>query len=719
MAKNIDFPALCAGLNAVQKGKEFVALCPAHNDTHPSLYLSESARDGKPLLKCMAGCSQEAVLGALRARGLWPEKKFQGRPSGVPKEWSGAAYTSHWHYRCPDTQKVLGLVVRFDAPDGTKSVIPFFRRFPNGRWRAGHALEQDRPLYNAQHIAKATTVFVVEGEKCADAITNSTKTVVGVTWPGGANSVMRANWTLLDKHQDVRIWPDNDAPGIAAAHRIQRRLPHARSVDLAQFGTIPEGWDCADWTGDPDPRKLILSPLPASTEELELEQSEPSKELSLTDAGNADRFVNMWRGRARYVPNLGWYFWQNNTWQKDDSGQIILACIEVARGILKEAQAELDPDSAKEVHKFANSSQFASRLEAMAKLAAPRPEIVAQPDDLDADPFLFCCANGVVDLTTGKISPNKPELLITKQSPVVFDPEATAPIWTKFLRRIMGENEDLILYLQRAIGYSLTSDTSEQVMFMLWGGGQNGKSVFIETLAKIFGTYHAATTSDLVLLDTQAGENAVARLKGARFVPASEVPENSRFNEARIKQLTGQDTIAARFLYREYFEFKPHFKFWLRCNSRPQIQGSDLGIWRRMHCVPFTQTITEAEKDKHLGAKLLQELPGILNWCIAGCQQWLQMGLAAPHEVADAISEYREDMDRLGQWLEECCIQDSELRVKSRTLYESYKAWCEDAGERPLSQRMLMIKIKDRGFKRMITAGSRYYLGLDIKSAIN
>ena len=717
MAKNIDFPALCAGLSAVKKGKEFVACCPAHGDEHPSLYLSEQG--DKILFKCMAGCSQEAVLSALRARALWPEKKAQGRPSGVPKEWSGAPYTKHWHYRCPETQKVLGLVVRFDAADGTKSVIPYFRRFPNLRWRAGHAEGADRPLYNAQYIVKAKTIFIVEGEKCADFITNSTKTVIGVTWPGGSNAVAKAKWSLLDKHPDLRIWPDNDAPGVAAANWLQRRFPQARAVDLSQFGSIPEGWDCADWGKDTDPKDLALAPLPESATPLELEPAEPIKDLSLTDAGNADRFVKMWQGRARYVPNLGWYFWRGNAWQKDDSGQILLASIETARSILQEAHAEEDPDSAELVFKFANSSQFASRLEAMAKLAAPRPEIVAQPDDLDADPFLFACQNGVVDLCTGALRQNTPELLITKQSAVIYDPEATAPIWQKFLHRIMGGNEDLISYLQRAIGYSLTSDTSEQVMFMLWGGGQNGKSVFIETLAKIFGSYHAATTSDLVLLDTQSGENAIARLKGARFVPASEVPENSRFNEARIKQLTGQDTIAARFLYREYFEFRPHFKFWLRCNSRPQIQGSDLGIWRRMHCVPFTQTITEAEKDKHLGSKLLQELPGILNWCIAGCQEWLRIGLAAPHEVADTVSEYREDMDRLGQWLEECCMQDSELRVKGRTLYESYKAWCEDAGERPLSQRMLMIKIKDRGFRRMITAGSRYYVGLDIKSTIN
>lgn len=719
--KKADFEELITELGAVQHGGEWRCKCPAHDDTNPSLYMSE--KNDKILLKCFAGCSQEAVINALRARDLWPAPQVRNAPPpGVPRAYNGAEYTQRWQYRDLESQRVCGIVARYDFPDGSKQVIPFFRRWPAGGWRMGHSEQYERVLYNACYVAQAKTVFVVEGEKCADVITNTKRKIIGVTWPGGASSVSRANWSVLKDHPDVRIWPDNDAPGKGAASWIAKRLPRARQVDLSQFGDIPAGWDCADWVGGEDPLDLKLIE-PDTAHEVPAQEKDPLPNLggtyALNDHGNALRFVDMYAGRARYVPNLGWFLWEDNCWTKDDSNKVLLSAAEICAVIEKEASAAEDEDAAKRIVSFAQASGMLHRLRAMVEIAGAMPGVVTQPDDLDSDPLLFCCRNGVVDLRDRALHQNRPEYLITKQSPVVYDPEATAPTWEIFLRRIMGDNTELIEYLRRAIGYSLTSDTSEQIMFMLWGGGQNGKSVFVETLAKIFGTYHTATTSDLVLLDTQSGENAIARLKGARFVPASEVPENSRFNEARVKQLTGQDTVAARYLYKEYFEFRPHFKFWLRCNSRPQIQGADLGIWRRMHCVPFTQTISEAEKDKHLAQKLERELPGILNWAIQGCLEWQMIGLSPPNEVTDTVSEYREDMDRLGQWLEERCIQDEGLKAKGSTLYQSYKSWCEDSGERPLSQRVLMIKLKDRGFKRSIAGGNRYYCGLDVRQSLN
>jgi len=724
MAK-IDFEKLVSALNATQKGKEWQCKCPAHDDEHPSFYLSKDSKSGKILFKCFAGCSQEAILSALRDRDLWPKAPTKSaRPYGVPDTYESAQFTQCWKYLDYESQRVCGLTAKYVAADGTsKKIIPFFRKTPAGRWKPGHISATNRPLYNACYASRANTIFVVEGEKCADAITNSTRKILGVTWPGGASAVSRCDWSILRECKDIRIWPDNDEPGKRAAAWIAAQFPQAKLIDLSQFGDQPAGWDCADWAKEPSDALALQLIDPPRIELVAPPKGEPdvptTTHCPLNDYGNALRFHARFKDDLKFVPNIGWYFWSADHWQKDESGAVIIYASDIQDIIQKEANEEQDEKEAKQVRVFARQSGMLSRLRAMAEIASGMQGICTEPDALDADPFLFACKNGVVDLRTKELIPNRRELLLTKQSPIAYDAAATCPTWDKFLRRIMGDSAELIAFLQRAIGYSMTSDTSEQVMFMLWGSGQNGKSVFIETLAKIFGTYHTATTSDLVLLDQPTGENAIARLKGARFVPASEVPENGRFNEARIKQLTGQDTISARYLYKEYFDFRPHFKFWLRCNSRPQISGGDLGIWRRMHCIPFTQTILESEKDKHLAQKLEQELPGILNWAIDGAVKWQEIGLAPPEAVLETVEEYKEDMDTIAQWLSAACIIDPECRVLGASLYESYKAWCEMVGERPLSQRKLMIKIKDKGFKRVVYSGARYYKGLDVKSEMN
>lgn len=265
----------------------------------------------------------------------------------------------------------------------------------------------------------------------------------------------------------------------------------------------------------------------------------------------------------------------------------------------------------------------------------------------------------------------------------------------------------MIRYLQKAVGYSLTGDTGEQVLFFLYGTGANGKSVFLNVLQELMGDYAQQAPASLLMAKSEGIPNDVARLKGARFVATIETEEGKRLAENLVKQLTGGDTVSARFLRQEYFEFKPECKLWMASNHKPIIRGSDYGIWRRIHLIPFTVTIPPENRDRRLPDKLRAELPGILRWAVDGLRIWLEEGLTPPLKVQAATEEYREDMDSIGTFLSECCVTEPTAKVPVRTLYETYVRWCQENGETPMKQRMLGKRLKERGFQQEKSTGGR------------
>jgi putative DNA primase/helicase len=339
--------------------------------------------------------------------------------------------------------------------------------------------------------------------------------------------------------------------------------------------------------------------------------------------------------------------------------------------------------------------------------------------DVDKDPWAFNVPNGTLDLKKGEFREHRREDMITKLAPVVYDGKADCPAWKQFVREIMDFKPELIDFLQRAAGWSLTGDTSEQSMFILFGSGANGKSTFLNVLMKLFGDYAiAASTETFMKKNGDQISNDIARLRGTRFVVTSEAEQGKRLSETLIKQITGTDPMTARFLYGEFFDFIPTFKIFMASNHKPVIRGTDLGIWRRIKLIPFTTTIAPEKQDKHLEQKLLAEGPGILNWCVEGSQRWFEGGLAAPVVITSATEEYRSEMDVLGAFIKECCVQSPGVTVRARELFKAYQEWCEENNEKTGSERFLAMRLKELGLEKGRTAEARYWKGIMLKAVL-
>ena len=427
--------------------------------------------------------------------------------------------------------------------------------------------------------------------------------------------------------------------------------------------------------------------------------TQPAGGYNLTDLGNARRLVHRHGRNLRYCWLWRkWLVWDGKRWVKDDTGEVYRLAKETVSSIYQEAAAAPNDEARKELGKHATRSEAGARIKEMVDLA--RSDVPVMPDELDASPDLLNTESGTIDLRTGELREHRREDLITKIAPTTYRPDAAAPTWEAFLERVLP-GEDLRAFVQRAVGYSATGDTSEQCMFINHGGGANGKSTFQEAIAAALGNYAMRAPTEMLLAKRSDGvPNDVARLKGARFVSASETEEGRRLAESRIKDLTGQDTITARFMKAEWFDFAPTHKLWLSTNHKPEIRGTDAAIWRRIRLVPWAVTIPPAEQDKKLPIALRHELAGILAWVVRGCLQWRREGLQAPDEVRKATGEYRAEMDVLAGFLVECCELDTGHWEYAKDLYECYKRWCDENGERPEPQRKFGGRLGERGFQR-------------------
>jgi putative DNA primase/helicase len=433
-----------------------------------------------------------------------------------------------------------------------------------------------------------------------------------------------------------------------------------------------------------------------------------------SDMGNAERMVAQHGQDIRYCSLWGkWLIWDGTRWKIDDTGRVMKLAKKTTRNILAEAVASDDDPARKALVKHALTSENEKRLKAMISLA--ESELPITPDELDADHWLLNCTNGTVDLRTGQLLPHTRSHYITKTTGIPYHPGTEAPQWGAFLRRVMDGDNDLITFLQRSSGYTATGDVSERIILILYGKGRNGKTTYIETLSKALGDYAKKTPARTFMAKKDEGvPNDLAALKGSRFVLASETEEGRRLAVALVKEATGGDRIAARFMRGEWFDFTPQFKVWLATNHKPIITDSKDGIWDRVKLVPFAVRIPEEEVDKKLPQKLKAELPGILAWVITGCVEWQCYGLDAPKVVTDATKEYRADMDTIQAFINECCKVDLAETVSAKRLYAAYIRWCQDNGEKASSQRALGLNLRDRDGlnKRPGTGGYTYWNGI-------
>lgn len=443
-------------------------------------------------------------------------------------------------------------------------------------------------------------------------------------------------------------------------------------------------------------------------------------QFPFTDAGNGERFIARHGQDVRYVPTWRtWLVWDGVRWRQDDVCEPERRAKETVRAIHLEADTS-DTIDRKATFKHALASEAGPRLKAMLTCAQSETGVAVRPGAFDAHPMLFNCANGTVDLRSGALCAHSRTDLLTKRSTVTFDASAECPLWFKFLNRVFDEDAAVIEYVQRAVGYTLTGETSEQVLHLLYGLGQNGKSTFVETLAHLMGDY-AMQADFTTFLDGKTGgpRDDIARLAGARMVRSIEAGEGKRFNESLIKTLTGQDTVAARFLYSKTFEFKPVFKLWFAANHKPVVRGTDLGIWRRIRLIPFMITIPPDDRDAELDVKLRAESSGILNWAIAGALEWQRKGLKPPPVVQIVTDQYRSESDVMGSFLDECCVTGNGYEVPASELYKGFKQWCDESGEWCPSQTLFGRRMEERGFGSRKTGGVKVRKGLKLTAVVH
>jgi putative DNA primase/helicase len=436
-----------------------------------------------------------------------------------------------------------------------------------------------------------------------------------------------------------------------------------------------------------------------------------------SDAGNAERLHEVHGENLLHVIESGqWLIWSGSRWEPDTTGQVVRQFIEVMRSTARQAADLRSTEAAQALSKFALQSCNKARIEAGIFLAKSLPGVSVSVRDLDADPWLVGTPEGVIDLRQGRLVTPRREHLITKSIGASFNPQAECPTWERFIATVTGGDTELVDFLQAAVGYTLTGHVTEQCLFFLHGTGANGKGVFSETVKRLICDYGQTAPESLFTKDRHpAATNDVARLAGCRLAIAAELDEGAAFAESRIKALTGSDTITARLLYQEFFDFTPTHKFWISGNHKPTIRGTDHGIWRRLRLVPFTVTIPDGDKDPHLAAKLAVELPGILNWAIAGCLRWQRDGLRVPQCVKAATDAYRAAEDVIGQFLADSTERRTESRAGRTELYKSYQRWAEGEGiKHPLTARRFNRQVEERGFRWVKSNGIQIWEGMAI-----
>jgi putative DNA primase/helicase len=438
-------------------------------------------------------------------------------------------------------------------------------------------------------------------------------------------------------------------------------------------------------------------------------------EITDTDLANAKRLALRHGESIRFTPERGWFVWDGQRWAVDDK-QVQLQALakETAASIYDEVRDALDKNA---TFRHARRSQSKRAIEAMIWLARSEPGVPVSLTQFDVDGWLFNVGNGTVDLRTGELQPHRRENLISNLANVTFDAKADCELWDAFVWRVTDGNEELYAYLRRFVGYLLVGDTSEQALHFLYGLGANGKSVFCEVLMRLLGEYALAVSPDLIMLKRHGGiPNDVARLRGVRAALMNETTQGARFDEAKLKDLTGGDTLSARFLHQEFFDFQPTHRIVIRGNHKPSINGTDEGIWRRLRLVPFTVTIPEDERDHQLLSKLQGELPGILNWAIGGCLEWQREGLKPPSIITNAVRAYREESDVLGRFIEEHCEVRKLGQVKSSVFFQLYQKFAEAAGERWMQSKELPEEMKRRGFGWKRTNAGGLFEGIEIRA---
>ena len=674
-----------------------------------------------------------------------------------------------WTYLNADGA-ILGYVCRYDfGSNGSrgKTYQPFtygqFEGEEADYWNSKTWTRGKRPLYGLDRLAArpGDPVILTEGEKACDAAAQLLPQYVPLTWPGGAQALRHADFGPLAGRR-ILLWPDAGTVGIECMEALARLLGDSRGlacdpVKLVDVSDWADGRDLADcvaenWTPNQvmewaAPRvKVYVAPQqnpeadqvpeqatagegapfpspdlaegpppmefpPEASAEKPKTGTEDELPVEMSEDALADAFAKRHGEDWRYVKVWhAWFEYVDHGWQEDKVGKLDRLAVELCRSASYwPAAGQLTPT--------AKRALGTRRLWwAVRDTASNHPSIRASVDQWDRHPLLLLTPGGVVDIRTGILGPGEHENYLTKRTSVTPAP-GVPKLWLAHLRRMTGNDGDKVNFLHLYAGYCATGETREQCFAFLFGPGQNGKGVFVTTLARVLGDY-AVFANSSTFMDAEGAErhlSELARLQGARLVVVDETDSSKRWNEARVKSITGGGRITANRMRQDPFDFDPQFKLLIAGNHRPQIRGVGKAMRRRVKLVECLTEIPETERDNYFDEKLREEYPQILNWIIEGARMWRESGLPAPESIELATERYIQSEDVIGEWLEDCCEQKDEMETGAG--YKSYCAWTEGRNDRPWTRRAWNNAMSEKGYDIRKSNGLRFLIGVSLRAA--
>jgi putative DNA primase/helicase len=732
------------------------AMCPSHQDKEASLSIKYDRAKGKTILKCHAGCEIENIVSAagIKISDLFDEK-FKSDLKN-----SDSNISAVYKYR-DATGKVLFEKVRFEKPKKhftQRRIIDgatvwgldggvYFETYNNSNnWSKKQRentntreFEDCKPvIYNLPEVLEAIKqgkeIYIVEGEKDADNLKRLGFTAT-CNFDGASASKQKPKWkeeyNLYFKGAKVIIFNDNDDPGRTHANYIASQLNEiAEYVKRPEIPDLLEKEDISDWINNGH-EKDDIETLIQNTEKWDISQI--PKEVNLinfnfSDVGNAERLMATYGDNIRYNPiRKKWIIWTGKHWEVDTTGKIealarnCLRKLQSQGMVLPKEQGDTDNTKFKEqIYKHVLKSESDNKIKAMVNQSKTQSSLIIK--NTDKNIYALNLKNGTLNLKTGQLQKHNKKDFITKIVDIEFDREAKCPNWIEFINKIFLNNAELIDYVQRSIGYSMTGDASLQCFYICHGGGSNGKGTFMKTIMTILGEYSASLKGNSLMekMGDEGARGDIAKLESKSFVCVNELEEGKCFDEALLKSLTSgaDEVIPVRRMYEEEFDLHPAFKLWLTTNKLPKIKGTDNGIWRRVRKIPFEYNFENDEnKDQYFFEnKLMPEMSGILNWALEGCLKWQQDGIKVPDIVKYAIDDYRNDMDPIQRFLDECCITSisETCKTKISQMYNCYENWCHENKEYTLSSMKFSKKMGEKGFKQGRSSKDRHweYIGI-------
>jgi len=449
-------------------------------------------------------------------------------------------------------------------------------------------------------------------------------------------------------------------------------------------------------------------------------QPNPNRVIDPTEIGRAEKFSNENASTHCFVSEeKQWHIFDGNIWKPQDQKKVLGQAVEYTM-LHADRIIVMDDDEARE-EAIANLRKYANRsgVSNIVEMAAWR--LMRSSSEFDTDPDALAVSNGWIDLKTGRLMPSAPEKMFSLSASTNYHPSAEGKLWRKTVLEVFNNSKLMAEYFQRAVGYSLLGSNPEQLLFLCHGSGANGKSLLLETIRNVMGTYgQSMEMTTLMKGKAQSGQASpdLARLRGIRFALASETERGQQWSSNRIKTLTGGDTITARPLYKDVIEFRNQATIWAAMNHLPEVDASDEAMWRRIKLIPFNRVFSPEEQDVNLPQKLAEEHEGILAWMVQGLQMYRNAGLQEPPAVKEATSSYRDEMDSAKRFFDTQAIFAQSERTPVKDVRETYREWCREENLKPLAASQFNKALEDKGCRQSKSGSTRYWTGIKLRDPL-